>query len=498
MTPGRTPWGGASRGTHSGGARSGLDAIVVGAGPNGLAAAIELGRSGWRVRVYEAADTVGGGTRSAELTLPGFDHDPCASVHPLSLASPFMRSLALEGRGLAWVQPDAPLAHAISAERSVVLPRDLEDPALDDALGPRDARAWRRLFGPLAREWERLVPTILGPVLRPPRHPLLVARFALPAALPATALARLAFRDPPARALFAGMAAHSMLPLSAPLSASFGVVLGTLAHAVGWPLARGGSGAIAAALAAEAAGLGVEFVTGHAVTDLSTLPAARAVILDLTPRQVLAISRERLPLRYRRSLERFRYGPGVVKVDWALDAPIPWSDPATARAGTVHLGGPLAEVTRSEAAVARGRVAEAPFVLLVQPTLADPSRAPDGKHTAWAYCHVPNGSQADLADLIESRVERFAPGFRDVVLARAVKRAVDLEAWDANYVGGDINGGLGDWRQLVFRPVVRWSPYTTPVPGLFLGSSSTPPGGGVHGMGGWHAARAADRWLRRG
>ena len=476
---------------------AGLDEIVVGAGPNGLAAAIELARAGRRVRVYEAADTVGGGTRSAELTLPGFIHDPCASVHPLSLASPFLRSLNLGRHGLVWVQPNAPVAHALVPGRTVVLPRSLDGAALDDALGHRDARGWRRLLGPLVADWERLFPALLGPVLRAPRHPLLMARFGMPAVLPAAALARLAFRDPPARALFAGLAAHSMLPLWAPLSGSFGVVLATLAHAVGWPLAQGGSGAIAAALASEAQALGVEVVTGHRVDDLSTLPRVRAVVLDLTPRQVVAVAGDRLPAGYRRALERFRYGPGVVKVDWALDGPIPWRDAGTAAAATVHLGGQLAAVVRSEAAVAAGQTVADPFVLLVQPTVADPTRAPAGKHIAWAYCHVPNGSSEDLSSAIEAQVERFAPGFRDLVLARAVKTAADMEAWDANYVGGDINGGLADWRQLVFRPVRRWNPYTTPVPGLFLGSSSTPPGGGVHGMAGWHAARATERWLSR-
>jgi phytoene dehydrogenase-like protein len=471
-----------------------LDAIVVGAGPNGLAAAIELARAGRSVRIYEGADQVGGGTRSAELTLPGFIHDPCASVHPLSLASPFFRSLDLGRHGLEWVQPEAPVAHALVPGQSVVLERDLA--AVGDALG-RDADAWRRLFGPLVREWERLVPTLLAPVLRPPRHPILLARFGLPALLPASSLARLAFRDPAARALFAGMAAHSMLRLGQPLSASFGLVLGLLAHAVGWPLARGGSGAIAAALEAEARALGVEIVIGHRVDAVADLPEARAYLLDVTPRQMLAMTGDRLPTRYRRQLEGFRYGPGVCKVDWALDGPIPWSDPATARAATVHLGGSYREVAASEDAVGRGRHPSRPFVLLVQPTVADPSRAPEGKHVAWAYCHVPNGSTQDMTAAIEAQVERFAPGFRDCILARATKDAPAMEAYDANYVGGDINGGIGDWPQLLFRPVVRWNPYSTPDPAIFLCSSSTPPGGGVHGMSGRHAARAADRRLGR-
>jgi phytoene dehydrogenase-like protein len=471
-----------------------LDAIVVGAGPNGLAAAISLAREGRAVRVYEAAETVGGGARSAELTLPGFVHDPCASVHPLGVASPFFRSLELARHGLEWVQPAAPLAHVLAPDRTVVLPRSLDDGALDEALG-RDAGAWRSLFGPLAGEWERLLPMLLRPVLRFPRHPVLMARFGIPALLPSVDLGRLLFREPAARALFAGMAGHSMLSLHAPLSSSFALVLGLLAHGVGWPVARGGSGAIAAALEAEARRLGAENVTGHRVDSLAGLPPARAVILDLTPRQVLALAGDRLPVGYRRQLDAFRYGPGVFKVDWALDGPIPWRDSRTADAVTVHLSGTARDVAATEEVVARGRAAERPFILLAQPTVADPSRAPAGKHVAWAYCHVPHGSTIDMTAAIEAEVERHAPGFRDVILARATKDAPAMEAWDANYVGGDINGGIADWRQLLFRPVPRWNPYTTPDPSLFLCSSSTPPGGGVHGMSGMHAARAASRWL---
>jgi phytoene dehydrogenase-like protein len=467
-----------------------VDAVIVGAGPNGLAAAIELGRAGLHVRILEASATAGGGSRSEELTRPGFVHDVCSTAHPLGIGSPFFRSLDLARHGLAWVHPEAPVAHMLSPDRAVILERSVDETAA--RLG-RDGPAWRRLFGPLVHDVDRLLPSLLGPVVRPPRHPVALARFGLPALLPATGLARVSFREPAARALFAGLAAHSMVALGRPLTGSFGLVLGMLAHAVGWPFARGGSGRIADALVTEARELGVEIVTGSRVESLADLPPARAVLLDVTPRQVVAIGGDRLPAGYVRSLSRFRYGPGVFKVDWALDGPIPWGDPAAARAGTVHVGGTMGDVAASEAAVAAGRIADRPFVLVVQASRFDPSRAPAGRHTAWAYCHVPNGSVVDMTGAIEAQLERFAPGFRDLILARATKNSAELESYDANYVGGDVNGGIQDWRQLVFRPDVRWDPYRTPVDGLYLCSSSTPPGGGVHGMCGSLAARSALR-----
>jgi phytoene dehydrogenase-like protein len=467
-----------------------VDAVIVGAGPNGLAAAIELGRAGLRVRIVEASSTAGGGTRSAELTLPGFVHDVCSTSHPLGIASPFFRSLDLGRRGLAWVHPEAPMAHMLAPDRALVLERSVDETAA--GLG-HDGGAWRRLFSALVHDVDRLLPSLLGPVVRPPRHPVALARFGLPALLPATGLARLSFQEPAARALFAGLAAHSMVALGRPMTGSFGLVLGMLAHAVGWPFALGGSGRIAEALAAEADDLGVEIVTDSRVTSLADLPPARATLLDVTPRQVVGIAGDRLSARYRRSMSRFRYGPGIFKIDWALDGPIPWGDQAAGRAGTVHVGGTMADVTHWEAEVAAGRLGDRPFTIVVQASRFDASRAPAGKHTAWAYCHVPNGSLVDMTSTIEAQVERYAPGFRDLVLARATKNSAELEAYDANYVGGDINGGIQDWRQLIFRPDLRWDPYRMPVDGMYLCSSSTPPGGGVHGMCGLHAARSALR-----
>ncbi len=462
------------------------DAIVVGSGPNGLAAAVALAREGMSVRVLEAASTVGGGMRSAELTLPGFVHDVCSAIHPLGVGSPFFRTLPLEQHGLEWLHSPAVLAHPFDDGSAAVLYRSVDETAA--TLG-RDGAAWAKLFSPLARDVDALLDDVLGP-LRVPRHPLALARFGVRAALPATVVARRDFRDGRARALFAGLAAHSMLPLSAPATAAFGLVLGLLGHAVGWPLPRGGSQRIADALASYLRTLGGEIETGHEVRSLDELRGARAVLLDVTPRQLLSLAGGRLPTVYRKRLARYRYGPGVCKVDWALDGPIPWRAGDCARAATIHLGGTFEEIVASEREPSRGRVAERPFVLLAQQSLFDATRAPDAKHTAWAYCHVPNGSPLDATETIEAQVERFAPGFRERILARSTKTAVDMQRYNANYVGGDINGGSADFRQLLTRPVARVSPYTTPLDGVYLCSSSTPPGGGVHGMCGYHAAQA--------
>lgn len=468
----------------------GTDAVVVGSGPNGLVAAITLAQAGRSVTVLEAAESVGGGSRSAALTLPGFTHDVCSAVHALSLVSPALRRLPLSEHGLQLVHPEVPLAHPLDDGSAVLLHRGVAETA--DSVGGADVRAYRRLMDPLVRNADGLMAELLGP-LRPPRHPVTMARFGLVGLRSAQRLGRSRFAEERGRALLGGVAAHSMLRLDEVPSAAVGLVLMTAGHAVGWPVARGGSQAVADALASLLRTLGGEIVTGHRVTSVDELDGAGVVLLDVTPRQVLGMAGHRLPARYCRSLRRFRYGPGVFKVDWALDGPIPWRAEDARRAGTVHLGGTLDELAASEADVASGRVPERPYVLLTQPTVCDPSRAPEGKHVGWAYCHVPPGCDVDMTARIEAQVERFAPGFGDLVLGRAVMSPGQMEAYNANYVGGDINGGLQDLRQLFTRPVARPVPYTTPDPRLFLCSSSTPPGGGVHGMSGWFAARAALR-----
>ena len=476
--------------------------VVVGAGPNGLAAAIVLARAGREVVVLEGEETVGGGCRSAELTLPGFVHDTCSTVHALALASPFLGNLPLHRHGFELAHPEAPLAHPLDDGSAVMLERsgdggaDARERSVADTargLGP-DERAYRRLFAPLVREADPLFRELLGP-LRPPRHPLVMARFGLSGLRSARGLARSRFEGERARALLAGCSAHSLLSLKTPASAAFGIVLALSAHAVGWPVSRGGSQRLADALVAELRSLGGAVETGRRVESLDELEGAAPVLLDVTPRQLLRIAGARLPDGYRRRLSRYRYGPGIYKLDWALDGPIPWRAPEVARAGTVHLCGTLDEIVASEEAATRGEHHERPFVLLVQPTLFDPTRAPEGKHTAWAYCHVPSGSTRDMTAAIEDQVERFAPGFRDLIAARSAMDTAEVERRNPNYVGGDINGGVQDLRQLFTRPVARPVPYSTPVPGLFICSSSTPPGGAVHGMCGYWAARAA---LRRG
>ena len=475
------------------GAKPSYDAVVIGSGPNGLAAAVRVAQAGYSVLVLEAGATPGGGCRSGELTLPGFTHDICAAVHPLGLGSPFFRTLPLERYGLEWVQPDAPLVHPFDDGTAAVLERSVAATAL--SLGP-DAGRYEDLMGPLVPDWETLCAALRQP-LRLARYPWGLARFGWKATRSARGLSDEAFRGSRARALFAGCAAHSFLPLAQSPSAAFGLVLAIAGHAVGWPIARGGSQRIVDALVGYLAALGGEVVCGHPVRSLEDLPPSRAVFCDLTPRQVVKIAGDRLPPDYRRQLEGYRYGPGAFKLDYALAGPVPWQASECARAATVHLGGTRAEIAASEGAIWQGEVSETPYVLLVQPSLFDPTRAPTGKHTVWAYCHVPHGFAGDMTGRIEAQIERFAPGFRDLVLARSVLSPAGLERYNANYVGGDINGGVQDWRQLFSRPVARPLPWTTPVPGLYLCSSSTPPGGGVHGMGGYWAAGVALDRLRR-
>jgi len=466
------------------------DAVVVGSGTNGLAAAIRLAQEKLSVLVVEANDTIGGGTRSAELTLPGFTHDLCSAVHPLGIGSPFFRKLPLERYGLHWLQPEFPLVHPLEEGVAAVVQRSLEETAA--SLGA-DQTAYARLMGPLVGQSENLSAEFLQPILHWPKHPLLLARFGVYASQSAARLINKKFKGAPARPLFAGMAGHSFMRFEDIPSAAIGLVLGMLAHTVGWPLPRGGSQRIADALAAHLRFLGGEIRTGFRVEHLDQLPLARATLFDLTPLQLLLLMEEKLPSSYRRRLGRYRYGPGVFKVDYALNAPVPWRNESCARAGTVHVGGTFEEIAAYEREVVEGKIPERPFVLLAQPSLIDPTRAPSGKHIIWAYCHVPNGSNFDMTERIEKQIERFAPGFRDCIVARHKMNCEAMEAKNANLVGGDINGGAFDLRQLLARPIFSPTPYRIPVPGFYMCSSSTPPGGGVHGMCGFHAAEAALR-----
>ncbi|MEO6163362.1 MAG: NAD(P)/FAD-dependent oxidoreductase [Candidatus Binatia bacterium] len=461
------------------------DAVVIGAGPNGLAAAITLAQAGRSVVVYEAQAIPGGGARSCELTLPGYLHDVCSAVYPLAIGSPFFRSLPLEQHGLQWIHPPAPLAHPLDDGPAVIVERSIDATA---AILGDDAACYGRLLHYFCARWDGLVVDLLGPP-RLPQRPWALARFGFLGVRPAANFDRSYFTGARARALFAGLAAHSMLPLEAWGSAAFGLVLAMAAHSVGWPVARGGAQSLADALISYARALGVEIVTHRRIRALSELPKARVVLCDMTPRQVLALADHALPDSFQRRLQNYRYGMGVYKVDWALSAPVPWRAAECARAATVHIGGTLEEIALSERAAARGEACERPFVLVAQPSLFDSTRAPPGKHTLWGYCHVPHGSNQTMLDRIESQIERFAPGFPDIVLARHTMGPAVLEQRNANLVGGDINGGAADLRQLFLRP--SWRMYGTPVKGLYLCSASTPPGGGVHGMCGYFAARRA-------
>ena len=467
--------------------KTSFDAVVVGAGPNGLAAAVRIAEAGHAVLVVEAADTIGGGCRTAALTLPGFTHDVCAAVHALGVDAEPLSAAHLGVHAPQWSRPDVPLAHPLDGGRAALQYRSIDDTA--NGLGI-DGDAWRRLLQPLVDRWDDVRAELMRPVLHVPSHPLLLARFGVHALQPATWTAG-RFRTEGAAALFGGSAAHAMLPLSRPFTTAFGLLLGASAHASGWPVATGGSQHVVDGLAARLVELGGEIRTGVRVESIEQLPPHRVALFDTNPGQLADIAGEALPARHRARLRRFRHGPGAFKVDYALDGPMPWTNPDCHRAGTLHVVGSFAELVRAEADVAASRMPERPFVLAVQASVCDPTRAPDGRHTLWAYAHVPHGHTGDATAAIERQLERFAPGFRDRVLARHVRTPAELHDDNANYVGGDIAGGAHTGAQLLFRPTIGWRSYVTPNPAILLCSASTPPGAGVHGMCGWNAAGAA-------
>ncbi len=466
---------------------SAYDAVIIGSGPNGLAAGICLARENLSVLIVEAGETVGGGARTAELTLPGFAHDVCSAIHPLTVGSPFFNSLPLEKFGLEYIEPPVQLAHPQDDGTAVLLRRSLEETA--QGLGI-DGESYKNLISPFVEKWDELAPEILGP-LHIPKHPFLMGKFGLKAFRSASGLAESYFKDKRTRAVFAGCAAHSMIPLDEVPSAAFGLVLAVTAHSAGWSFPRGGAQKIADALAAYFISLGGEIKTNWRVENVDELPSHRACLFDITPRQILRIAAHRLPQNYRRILENFKYGAGSFKMDFALSEPIPWTAKECALAGTVHLGGLFDEIAESERNLLRGAVSEKPYVLIAQNSNFDSSRAPEGKQVGWAYCHVPHGSNVDMTERIENQIERFAPGFRDCIMAKRTMSPADLENHNANYVGGDIGGGANILSQLFTRPAIKLDPYKIPAQGFYICSSSTPPGGGVHGMCGFHAARSA-------
>ena len=471
------------------------DAVVVGAGPNGLAAAIAMARAGHSTLILEGSSTPGGGCRSAELTAPGFVHDVCSAIHPLAAASPFFRELPLPELGARFIQPDIPVAHPLDGGRSAFLDRDVSVTA--EGMGS-DRKRYEKFMSP----WVAREPTLLKDLLRPiriPRHLLSTASFGLRFGFSSVESMTKRFESDEARALFAGMAAHSMLALSAAPTAALALMFTMVGHAHGWPLVAGGSQMLTDSLVGVLHSLGGEIRTDSTVSSMSDIPDSRVVLFDLTPRQIASIAEGELPSRYAKALGRFRYGAGVWKVDWALSGPVPWTAEAPRRAGTVHVGGTFAEVAHSEAEVTAGRIPEKPFVLVAQQSLFDIDRAPkEGQHTLWGYCHVPHASDVDMTDRIEAQIERFAPGFKDLIIERHVTGPSAMESYNPNYIGGDINGGMQNFRQFFARPVLRWDPYSTPNDRLFICSSSTPPGGGVHGMCGYNAAQVAMRRMPKG
>ncbi len=462
------------------------DGIVVGAGPNGLAAAITMQQAGLSMLLLEAKDTIGGGSRSAELTLPGFVHDVCSAIHPMAVISPFFKKLPLEKYGLKFIYPEIAAAHPFDDGQAAALYQSLEKTARE--LGA-DENAYRNWIEPLVKNRRRLIPDAMGP-LHFPKHPLSLAKFGIKA-LPSAVKTSKRFHTEKAKGLWAGIAAHAMQPLTNSVSSAIGLMLITAGHAAGWPLPEGGSQAISDALASYFVSLGGKIETGFYVRSIDQLPKAKAVLFDVTPKQLMEIAGQRFSLVYKKQLNRYQYGMGTFKIDWALDGPIPFTAPECRKAGTVHLGGTLEEIATSEHRVFNGKIPEKPYVLLAQQSLFDPSRAPEGKQTAWAYCHVPNGSNADMTEIVEKQVERFAPGFRNLILEKHTMNSTQMENYNPNYIGGDINGGLMDITQLFTRPALRLSPYKTSAKGIYICSSSTPPGGGVHGMCGYHAAKRA-------
>ncbi|TRX56117.1 NAD(P)/FAD-dependent oxidoreductase [Fulvivirga sp. M361] len=464
-----------------------VDAVIIGSGPNGLAAAIELARNGAKVAVFEAATTPGGGLRTAELTLPGFHHDFCSAVHPMGVLSPYFKKLPLEQYGLKWIFPEASVAHPLDDGAAVLLTRSLKETAL--GLG-NDAESYVRLLRPFVTKAEALLEDALAP-LTIPKSPFLMARFGMKAIRSATGLANSIFKETRAKALFAGCAAHSILPLEKPLSAALGMMFTLTGHVTDWPVAAGGSQYIADALTSYLRELGGDIITSTRVTSMKDLPPAKAYLFDTDPLQLMRIASDRLPNGYVKRLQRYHFGPGAFKVDWALDGPIPWKDPNCLKASTVHIGGTIDEIASSERDAWYGRHHEKPFVLLCQQSQFDTGRAPEGKHTGYAYCHVPNGSDVDRTEAIENQIERFAPGFKDIILKRHTTGGRAFSNYNPNYVGGAITGGVADLTQLFTRPVARFDPYSTPDPKIFICSASTPPGGGVHGMCGYYAAKSA-------
>lgn len=462
------------------------DAVVVGSGPNGLAAAITMQQQGLKVLIVEAKATIGGGMRTAELTIPGYKHDICSAVHPLGSSSPFFKSLPLQEFGLQWINPPAALAHPFDDGTTAMLYPSLN--ATASTLG-EDAHKYLSLIGPLVEDWNAMAPSLLGP-LTIPSELLKTARFGLQAIKSAQQFVK-SFKGYKAKAFFGGLAAHSMLALDQQMSASFGLVLGAIGHVVNWPFPKGGSQSLADAMAAYFQSIGGTIQTDTHIRGLKQIPPAKVILFDLGPKQLLEIVREKFPQGYIKRMEKYRYGMGVFKIDWALSDPIPFTAPQCKQAGVIHVGGAYPEIAASEKSASQNKVHDKPFVLLAQPSLFDDTRAPKDNHTAWAYCHVPHGSTVDMADAIERQITRFAPDFKDVILARHTMNTVDMQYYNPNYIGGDINGGVQDIWQHFSRPILRWSPYTTPLPNIYLCSSSTPPGGGVHGMCGFHAAKKA-------